>query len=77
MYYNHTLQIQAIYAWWNDWVKGSVALLWPKAKCKCKFANKCAQAKTQHSKWLSPGFTLHFTFCQSKATDPNTSKVTI
>ena len=25
----------------------------------------------------SPGFTLHFAFCQSKSTDPNTSKVTI
>ena len=50
----------------------SVALLWQieKRKCKCKLANKHTQANTHRSKWLSPGFTLHFVFCQSKATEP-------
>ena len=51
---------------------GSVALLWRNAKCKCKykFANKCAQANIHNSKWLILGFTLHFAFHQSRATDP-------
>ena len=40
------------------------------AKCKCEFANKCAQANERCSKELSPGFTLCFAFLQSKATDP-------
>ena len=53
-------------------VLGSVALLWWQNlnECKCKFANKCMQANTHHSKWQSPRFTLHFVFCQSKATEP-------
>ena len=38
---------------------GSIALLWQNAKCK--FADKHV--------WLSLGFTLCFTFRQSKATD--------
>ena len=49
---------------------GSVALLWRNAERKCKFANKCVQANAHCSKWLSPGFTLSFAFCQTKATDP-------
>ena len=49
---------------------GSVALLWRNAKRKCKFANKRVQANAHHSKWLRPGFTLHFVFRQSKATEP-------
>ena len=40
---------------------GSVGLLWWNAKCKF--------AKKHLSKKLSPGFTLHFAFRQSKATD--------
>ena len=52
---------------------GSVALLWQNTKCKCKFANKRAEADAHPSKWLSLGFTLHFTFCQSKATDPTST----
>ena len=47
---------------------GSLALLWQNAKCKSKFANKCVQANAHRWKWLSPGFTLHFAFRQSKAT---------
>ena len=52
----------------------SVALLWWNRKCK--FANKRAQANAHRSKWplhwnwLSLGFTLHFAFPQSKATEP-------
>ena len=36
------------------------------AKCKCEFANKCAQANERCSKELSPGFTLCFAFCHVK-----------
>ena len=50
--------------------KGSVAILWRNAKRKCKFADKRAQANVHCSKWLSLGFTLHFAFCQNKATEP-------
>ena len=48
---------------------GSVALLWQNTKGKCKFANKRVQANGHRSKWLSPGFALHFELRQSKATE--------
>ena len=48
---------------------GSVALLWQNTKCK--FANKRVHVNVHHSTWLViPGFTLHYPFRHSKATDP-------
>ena len=38
--------------------------------CKWKFVDKRMQANEHCSKYLSPGFTLRFAFCQNKATDP-------
>ena len=76
------MEKQKRFSWWlffgfkkyafytSKLTNGSVALLWRNAKHTCKFANKRAQANAHCSKWLSPGFTLHFVFRQSKATEP-------
>ena len=49
-----------------------IALLWRNATCKCKFTiiSTNRLTSTTQNDYLSPGFTLHFVFRQSKATDP-------
>ena len=79
-YYTHSLISDKIYTkfWYCQFEKKKFPKMLsstefqfgPIVKCKCKFADKHAQANTHHSKCLSPGFALHIVFCQSKATDP-------